>query len=78
MKGFLTRRLSMVQQKCAQRKFLLAQSEITIVDARVNEELMRAERDESRLQLDESRYHEECLREDVVRLREVISELRRH
>jgi hypothetical protein len=78
MKGFLTGRLDMVQQKCAERKFLLAQSEITIVDARVNEELMRAERDESRLQLDESRYHEECLREDVVRLREVISELRRH
>jgi hypothetical protein len=61
MKGFLTGRLEMVQQKSAERKFLLAQSENTIVEACVNEELMRAERDKSRLQLDESRYHEERL-----------------
>jgi hypothetical protein len=71
IKGFLTGRLEMVQQKSAERKYLLAQSENKIVDARVNKELMR-------VQLDKSRYHEEHLREEIGRLREVITMLRRH
>jgi chromosome segregation ATPase len=78
IKGFLTGRLEMVQQKSAERKYLLAQSENKIVDARVNKELMRVQLDKSRLQLDESRYHEEHLREEIGRLREVITMLRRH
>jgi hypothetical protein len=71
MKGFLTRRLDMVQQKSAERKYLFAQSESKIVNARVKEELMPA-------QLDESRYHEEHLREENGHLREVITMLHRH